>query len=63
MSTVGETQTTATVVGEAPLMIVVDGATVPCPAAVLNNAEYFVGDRVTVTVRNPVLPLVQGVES
>jgi hypothetical protein len=62
------TQTTATVVATAPLMIVVDGATVSCPANVLRNDDgtlptFTVDQRVTVTVRNPELPLVQGEET
>lgn len=58
-----DVQVTATVVDESPLTVVVDGATVACPANVLDAATYAVGDRVTVTVRNPLPPLVQGVES
>lgn len=58
-----EVQTTATITNASPVWIVVDGSTVPCPAAVLDAATYTVGQRVTVTVRNPLLPLVQGVES
>ncbi|GAW50621.1 MULTISPECIES: hypothetical protein [unclassified Nocardioides] len=58
-----EVQTTGTVSSAAPLEVVVDGATVACPAATLNGQAYTVGQRVTVTVRNPLLPLVQGVES
>lgn len=58
-----ESQTTATVTVAAPLTVVVDGATVECLAAALNGQTYTIGQRVTVTVRNPLLPLVQGVES
>lgn len=60
---VREVQTTATVSQSSPLWIVVDGATTPCPANTLDGASYVVGDRVTVTVRNPLVPLVQGSES
>ena len=45
------------------LPFVVDGASVECLAAALNGQAYTVGQRITVTVRNPLLPLVQGVES
>lgn len=58
-----EVQTGATVTDDSPLTILVDGATTPCPANVLDAGVYALGQRVTVTVRNPLLPLVQGVES
>ncbi|HEY1119315.1 MAG TPA: hypothetical protein VGE43_16495 [Acidimicrobiales bacterium] len=59
-----ETTASATVTSASPdLWIVVDGATVPCPAYVLDVAAYTVGQRVRVTVRNPQIPVVQGVES
>lgn len=59
-----DAQMTATVVDDSPvLMVVVDGATTPCPANVLDDATYAINDRVTVTVRNPLPPLVAGVES
>lgn len=61
---VTETQMTATVTSASPDMwILVDGATVACPAYVLDVAAYSVGQRVRVTVRNPLVPVVQGVES
>lgn len=63
MAEIRETTTAATVTQAAPLWVVVDGATSPCPANVLDGATYLVGDRVTVTVRNPLVPLVQGAES
>lgn len=63
MSAITETQTKALVVDDSPLMILVDGATVSCPAVVLDDAVYAVDARVTVTVRNPLVPLVLGVES
>lgn len=63
MAEINEVQATATVVSVSPLRIVVDGSTVDCPANVLDGSSYAVDDRVTVTVRNPLLPLVQGVES
>lgn len=58
-----EAQASATVVQAFPLRVVVDGATTSCPAYVLNGATYAVGQRVTLTVRNPQPPLVQGAES
>jgi hypothetical protein len=61
---INETQTTATITRSSPdLEILVDGATVTCPAYVLDVASYTVGQRVRVTVRNPQVPVVQGVES
>ena len=56
-------QMPATVTAASPLRVVVDGATVDCPAFALNGATYTVGQRVTVTVRNPTPPLVQGEEA
>lgn len=53
----------ATVTQASPLRIVMDGATVDSPANSLDGAAYAVGARVTCTVRSPVPPLVQGVES
>lgn len=52
----------------APFAITVDGATTPCPAAIAQGSEeaapvFYVNDRVTVTIRNPAVPLVEGVES
>lgn len=59
-----ETSATATVTQESPdLWILLEGATTPCPAYVLDVAAYDVGQRVQVTVRNPLPPLVQGVQS
>lgn len=57
------TQVKATVTSAAPLRVVVDGATVDSFANALDAGTYGIGDRVTVTVRNPLPPLVQGVES
>lgn len=59
----GESQMPATVTAASPLQVVVDGAQTSCPAAALDGATYSVNDRVTVTIRNPLPPLVQGVES
>jgi hypothetical protein len=56
-------QMPATVTQASPVRVVVDGATVDCPAMTLNAATYTVNQRVTVTVRNPLPPLVMGVES
>lgn len=59
-----ETTVTATVTSASPdLWIQVDGATVSCPAYVLDVASYTVGQRVRVTVQHPRVPVVQGVES
>lgn len=57
------TQTAATVTQASPLRVIVDGAVTDSPANGLNAATYTVGQRVTVTVRNPQPPLIQGVES
>lgn len=53
----------ATVTSAAPLGVVVDGATVPSFANALDGGTYSIGERVTVQIRNPLPPLVQGVES
>lgn len=58
-----QTQVKGTVTVASPLRVVVDGATTDSPAAALDGATYSVADRVTVTVRNPQIPLVNGVES
>ena len=58
-----ETQTRGTITQASPLRVIVDGATVDSPANALNSATYTLGARVTVTVRNPNVPLVQGVET
>ncbi|WP_435744891.1 hypothetical protein [Nocardioides sp. SYSU DS0663] len=58
-----ETQAKATVTSAAPLRVVVDGATTDSFANALDAASYSIGQRVTVTIRNPLPPLVQGVES
>lgn len=63
-----EEQTTATVTQASPLRILLDGATVDCPANALTDDSgsvptYDVNTRVTVTVRNPQPPLVQGKET
>lgn len=64
MSNLNETQTTGTVTTASPdLWVIVDGATVASPAYVLDIASYTVGQRVRITVRNPLVPVVQGVES
>lgn len=56
-------QATATVTNAAELRVVVDGATVDSFANALDAATYAVGQRVTVTLRNPLPPLIQGAES
>lgn len=53
----------ATVTAAAPLRVVVDGATVDSFANALNGGSYSIGQRVTVKIRNPLPPLVEGVES
>lgn len=62
-NTSAEVSGLATVTSIAPLEVEVDGATVACPAAVLDDATYSLGDRVTVSIRNPLPPLIQGVET
>lgn len=56
-------QMPATITSASPLRVVVDGATVDCPAKALDAATYTVNQRVTVTVRSPLVPLILGVES
>lgn len=58
-----EVQAKASVTQAAPLRVVVDGATTSSFANALDAATYAVGARVTLTVRNPLPPLVIGVES
>ena len=58
-----QVQAKATVTDDAPLSVVVDGADTPSFANALDAATYSIGDRVSVLVRNPQPPLVQGVES
>lgn len=58
-----EQQATATITSVAPLKVLVDGATVDSFANALDAATYTLGQRVTVTIRNPRPPLIQGVES
>lgn len=55
-------QTKATVTQASPLRVLVDGATVDSVAMALDGAAYAVNDRVTVAIRNPLPPLIQGVE-
>lgn len=52
-----------TVTQASPLRIVMDGASQDSPANSLDGTAYAIGARVTVTVRNPIPPLVMGVES
>jgi len=52
-----------TITQASPLRVVVDGATVDSPAMALDGATYSLAARVTVTVRNPQIPLVNGVEA
>lgn len=58
-----EAATKATITDDAPLRVVVDGAETDSLANALDAATYTLGQRVTVTVRNPLPPLIQGVES
>jgi hypothetical protein len=59
-----EVQTHGTVTAISPsLRVVCDGATVDSPAMALNGATYVIGNRVTITVRNPLIPLVLGIEA
>ena len=56
-------QTHGTVSQASPLRVVVDGATVDSPAVALDGATYALNDRVTITGRNPMVPLVVGIEA
>lgn len=63
-----EQSATATVTGASPLRVVVDGATTDSVAFALaddsgTTPTYGVGSRVRVTVRNPIPPLVNGIET
>lgn len=55
--------THGTVTQASPLRVVADGATVDSPAVALNGATYLLNDRVTITGRNPQVPLVIGIEA
>lgn len=55
-------QALATITATGDYRVLMDGATVECPASALGGATYVVGERVTVTVRNPRPPLIEGVE-
>lgn len=63
MAIEGEVQTQGTVTSASPLRVVVDGATIDSIAFALDGAVYALNDRVTVIVRNPQPPLVQGEET
>ena len=58
-----EIQTHGTVTQASPLRVLCDGATVDSAAAVLNGATYTLNQRVTITTRDPLVPLVIGAES
>lgn len=47
----------------APYTILTDGSVQSCPAAALNGQSYAINQRVTVDVRNPLPPLIQGEET
>lgn len=60
-SPVGVTsQVLGTITNASPLRVIVDGATVDSAADSLNGAAYVLNARVTVTIRNPQIPLVMG---
>lgn len=62
-TTTVDEQVSATVTQASPLRVLVDGATVDSSASVLNGATYSLNARVTVAIRNPRPPLVQGTDS
>lgn len=49
-----------TVTDDSPLTVLVDGADTVCPAESLSEVAYSVNDRVQMTVRTPMMPLVTG---
>lgn len=49
-----------TVTDDSPLTVKADGADTANPAESLNEVAYSVGDRVQMTVRTPLMPLVTG---
>lgn len=53
-------QITGTVRTVDPLTVWPDGSTSWCPAATIAGQVYLSGDRVQITVRNPLPPLLQG---
>lgn len=56
-------QTFATVTQASPLRVRVDGASTDSIALKLDANSYSVNARVTVLVRNPLPPLIEGTES
>jgi hypothetical protein len=56
-------QMKATVTTASPIRVRVDGAVTDSPAVALNGTAYTLGARVTVTVRNPIPPLVIGADN
>ena len=58
-----EIQTHGTVTQASPLRVLCDGASVDSSALVLNGASYTINQRVTITTRNPLIPLVIGIEA
>ena len=58
-----EIQTHGTVTQASPLRVLCDGASVDSSALVLNGASYTLNQRVTITTRNPLIPLVIGIEA
>lgn len=53
---------TATVVTASPLVIIADGADTSNSAAIVTGLTVTANDRVLVTIRTPLLPLVQSIE-
>lgn len=56
-------QMPANVTQASPLRVVTEGSTKDCPAVGLNGATYVLDQRVTVTIRTPLPPLVLGEET
>jgi hypothetical protein len=55
--------THGTVTQASPLRVICDGATVDSLAAALDGATYSLNQRVLIATRNPLIPLVLGIES
>lgn len=58
-----DVQGKGTISQASPLRVIVDGATVDSPAKTLDAATYLLNARVTLTIRNPEIPMINGVES
>jgi hypothetical protein len=57
-----ESTMSAWVVTTSPLTIIVAGADTACPAVAASGLSLTIGDKVSITVRTPQIPLVTSIE-